>query len=247
MISIVYPIKNRRVLFENTLQSIYRYLSDIDFDFEIIITDSGSNDNIEETIKNWKNKLDIKYIKYTYKNLQPFHNPAFGINLGIQLAKYNSVILSFPEVQHVTNAIVQFKKHVGSNVLARVYDLDPQGQRYRLLYGSDTAERKDNPGFYFLAMYNKTDFFSIGGIDEIYMNGIGYEDKDFGLRFNKARLKFTIDDNIIGEHQWHSREYQNGKQLENAQIFSKCKNNNEQIIVNTKIIPGDPKNILEII
>lgn len=247
MISIVYPIKNRRVLFQNTLDSIKRYKNKIDFDFEILLLDSGSNDNIEEIIPTWKKEFDIKYIKYTYPNLDGFHSPAFAINLGFQLAKFDSVILGFSEILHVTDVIVQFKKYIGRNVLAKVYDLDEKNNRSRILYSSDLISRRDNPGLYFLAMYNKKEFLYIGGIDEKFMRGIGYEDKDFGIRFRRAHFKYNIDDNIIGEHQWHCRKYQDNNLYINARLFESHRDDNDYIIANSDIIPGNKQYIIGVI
>lgn len=246
MISIVYPIKNRRTLFSKTIDSIYKYKSNITIPFEIILTDSGSSDGIEEYVKSLKDDFDIRYILYDYHNIKYPHNPAYAINLGVRLSKYDSVVISFSEVLHNTPVIEQLKEYVGKNVLCKVYDLNEEGKPYRLLYGNE-SERKNDPGFYFLAMYNKNDFVKLGGINEEYMGGIGYEDKDFGLRFKRNNLQYSVTDEIIGSHQWHPRLNSPDILYRNGCILNKYRRCPEYTIANTSIQFGDEKYIVSII
>ena len=244
MISVIIPIKNRVSLLKNTVESIKSYAMDITDKFEIIILDCDSSDGIEEYVINLKELFDISYVKYDYKGMRGFMCPAYAINLGFRLAKYDSVVNTWAEIKHVSPVIKQLLNYTGQTILGKVTELstrDPNRKEIRLLMGTKEPNRCKEPGMYFIGMYNKVDFFSVGGIDENFMNGIGYEDRDFGNRFVRAGLKYSIKDDIEGFHQEHPRNYQHSNLLNhNREILNK-NDGNKVIVVNKDITPGTTK------
>jgi len=246
MISILYPIKDRLYLFKNTIESIKKYAMDITDKFEIIVLDCDSSDDIEKYVISLKEIFNIKYVNYKYKNKSQFISPIYAINLGFRIAKYDSVIVTSPEIIHVTPVIKQLLKLVGQNILCKVTELstrDPKRKKIRLLMGTQESFRCKEPGMYFIGMYNKKDWWAIGGIDEKTMDGIGYEDRDFGNRFNRAHLIFKVIDEIEGFHQEHYRGYQDVNLLNHNRSILEYNDSNKVIKVNTNIIAGDPKYI----
>ena len=247
MISVIIPIKNRVSLLKNTVESIKSYAMDITDKFEIIILDCDSSDGIEEYVINLKELFDISYVKYDYKGMRGFMCPAYAINLGFRLAKYDSVVNTWAEIKHVSPVIKQLLNYTGQTILGKVTELstrDPNRKEIRLLMGTKEPNRCKEPGMYFIGMYNKVDFFSVGGIDENFMNGIGYEDRDFGNRLNRAGIPYKIIDEIEGFHQEHDRGYQHRKLLDKNADLLTLNRMNGVTIVNKNIIPGDTKYIV---
>ena len=143
---------------------------------------------------------DARIIPYT---VEVGFNSSKALNIGVRNAKYDSIIVMSPEVRPITPVLEQLEKLRGTNVVCKVVDEDENGNISRSLVRR--GYRDKTPAFYFLAMYNKADIEKINGWDEDYMLGYGYEDTDFGERWNRAKLPFVVRDDIQGRHQYHSR------------------------------------------
>jgi len=250
MISVIYPINSgnnnirtvgRLALFKNTIESIKKYSDNIKDKFEILVLDSHSTDDVRGYVINQKKHFNISYIKFK----QPYHNfcECYILNLGLNLSKYNSIVLTNPEVMHISPAIIQFLELIGENILGKVEEINIDGSFKQLLMGTKEPNRHDNPGMFFLAMFNKNDILSIGGFDEDFR--YGYGDNDFGWRF-KTKFKFRILDEIYGIHQSHGRPLHDGNFRHNGQLW-KEKQKIGQIIVNQNRIIGNTSYIIEII
>lgn len=250
MISLLYPIRNRLVYFQKTIESIKNknYPIDIINKFEIIVLDSGSEDDIKQYVLNLKNTFAIRYVKYSYPNIQVPHNPAYAFNLGSKLARYNSIVLTSPEIIHKTDVISQLLSLLGNNILGKVVALDKDDKETDIIMVSNINRRRDNPGFYFIGMYNKFCYNAIGGIDERFMKGLSYEDVDFGLRFKKAKFEYRIEDGILGLHQLHPTiNLRNDPRCIYNSNLVKKNIENHVVKVNEEIKMGNEKYIKEII
>lgn len=139
---------------------------------------------------------------FSYQVEQGF-NPAKALNMGVRNAKYDSIIVTSPEVCPQTSVLSQLEPFVGKNVVCQVFDEDEAGDRTFSLVNNNY--RSVNPAYYFLAMYNKADIEEINGWDEDFMKGYAYEDDDFGARWNRAGLPFEIHEEIQAIHQYHPR------------------------------------------
>lgn len=203
MISVIYPIRGRFELLRNTIESIEAYAKGIKDKFEIIIVDSLGEEQLIRYCERKKKEWDLTYVHYQYPNTKGRHSPAYAFNLGVRLSKYNSVVLTSPEIMHETEVIEQLLDYVGSNVICKVRDVKQNG-KFGIALVSSTF-RADNPGMYFIGMYNKEDYETIGGIDEQFMEGESFEDTDFGVRFKAAGFDHIVCDQIVGHHQFHRR------------------------------------------
>jgi predicted glycosyltransferase involved in capsule biosynthesis len=130
-------------------------------------------------------------------------NPAKALNLGVKNAKYDHIIITSPEVKPKTAVLNQLETLLGENVVCQVWDEDENHKVTMSLVHK--GFRDENPGMYFLAMFNKADIEAINGWDEEFMRGYGYEDNDFGARWVRAGLPFMINEEIQGVHQYHPR------------------------------------------
>ena len=158
----------------------------------------------EPFIRNFLEKHDLmKDVIIIPYRVEAGFNCSKALNLGTRTAKYDSLIITSPEVMPITLVLEQLEQLIGQNVLCKVVDEDEQGNISRSLVRR--RYRDKSPAFYFLAMFNKADVEKINGWDEDFMLGYAFEDTDFGERWNRAGLPFIVRDDIQGRHQYHPR------------------------------------------
>ena len=156
-------------------------------------------------VANYLDKHDlIKDVRLISYQTEVGFNPSKAFNLGVRAAKYDNIIITSPEVKPLTDVLAQFAELQGQNVIAMCYDEKSPGGDQAVLV--DTSFRSDTPAMYFLAMFNKADIEKINGWDEEFMKGYAYEDNDFGDRWVRAGLPFSVHDEIRALHQWHERK-----------------------------------------
>lgn len=161
-------------------------------------------------------------------------NPSQAFNWGCLHAKGNILCLTSPEVLNaVTN--VHFMKHVprgtywvGRVVECKIVGLPQMWDRSSLSINGDKEKLSAHctaedwrPWKYFLGVLHREDFIKIGGMDDDYMEGIAWEDRDFSLRAEK-HLKCEFNPYIVGIHLWHSRTYQDSNptlRMKNRRIY----------------------------
>lgn len=198
-ISIIIPITNRANLLDKTLASYNINISN----YEILVLSRNSTDNLKEVIAKYSN-LNIKLIEYQYGN-ESWINPAHAFNWGAKLAKYNIIALTSPEIKHESKIIDILSKGFKEDaILCKTMDEKPNKTLVELYSKND---RGDNPGFYFFGAYKKDKFLEIGGIDEDFMDGVGWEDLEFGDRWLRNGFNHTVSD-MICIHQYHPRSHQ---------------------------------------
>lgn len=155
---------------------------------------------VRDYLKTFDLMRGVKIIPYKH---DVGFNPSMALNLGVKKAKYNTIIITSPEVKPLTAVLDQLREHPGQNIVCQVFDEDEEGNHEFSLVNNHY--RNINPAYYFLAMYNKADIESINGWDEDFMDGYAYEDDDFGARWNRAGLPFSIREDIQALHQYHPR------------------------------------------
>jgi hypothetical protein len=143
----------------------------------------------------------IRIIPYTW-NASTF-SQGMALNLGVRAAKYDSIIVTSPEVMPSTDVLNQLVPYMGRNVVCQVFDCNPNGSIIMPLVNSNY--RSDTPSMHFLALFNRKDILFINGWDEDFMLGQAYDDDDFGWRFKQAGLPFEFADHIQALHQFHER------------------------------------------
>lgn len=220
MFSIVMPIDtNRLEQFKNTKQVYDTFSREKEF-----IMPTRSFEKVYRYLDDNDLAKDVRLIPYTHKT---GFNPSKALNIGVRNAKYETVIISSPEVKPVTNVLEQLSELVGQNVICQVADENERHETPNVLVNS--TFRSDTPAMYFLAMFNKYDIEKINGWDEDFMKGYAYEDNDFGERWKRAGLPFTFRDDIRGVHQYHARgeTIPNGAAINNAKFLE---NNDKKVI-----------------
>lgn len=196
MFSLIFPIDDNRLEQFHQTKLVYDAMPE---EKEFILP-TRSLDKVYYYLKEHNLMKDVRLIPYAHT---VGFNPAKALNIGVRNARYDQVIVSSPEVKPKTEVLSQLKELIGQNVICQVWDEDENHKVIASLVHN--GFRSENPGMYFLAMFNKRDIESINGWDEDFMHGYGYEDNDFGDRWNRAGLPFIIREDIEAVHQYHPR------------------------------------------
>lgn len=187
---------------------------------EFVIPSRTSN-KIRAFMKRHDLLKDVRIIPYEIYN--DGFNPTRALNIGVRNAKYDILLVTGPEVKPHPDTLKKLAECKGQNVICRVWDQDESGKLTSLVHN---GYRDKTPQPYFLGMFNKADIEKINGWDEDFMDGYAYEDNDFGNRWVRAGLPFTVREDIQATHQYHLRgETIPGGLSVNLAIYNR---NNEQ-------------------
>lgn len=155
-----------------------------------------------DVVKFLKNNGLMKGVRVISYEHETGFNPSKALNIGVRNAKYDNIIITSPEVKPTIDVLAQLSECLDKNVVCQVSDQDVNGNLTVLV---SKIYRGENPGMYFLAMFQKKDIEAINGWDEEFMKGYAYEDNDFGERWVRAGLPFEIREDIQAVHQYHPR------------------------------------------
>lgn len=218
MFTIILPLDTGRL--EHFLNT-KRVYDEMDFKKEFLIP-TRYEDEVRQFLEENDLMRDVKLLPYT---VDKGFNCSKALNLGVRNAKYDTIIITCPEVKPLTAVLEQLSKCIGENVVCQVHDEDVDKSIKLSLV--NTGFRQQTPGMYFLAMFNKKDIEKINGWDEDFMHGYAWEDSDFGRRWVRAEIPFTIRDDIEALHQWHPRAetIEGGEQVNLAKYISNNDNN----------------------
>jgi GT2 family glycosyltransferase len=231
MISVVMAYFNRRELLINTLKSIER--SEFK-DYEIIVVDDGSTERIDD--------LPVKVIRLEPEN-KWYHNSCIPFNIGFKEAKGDVIIIQNPECLHVHDVLSYVDKTICDDnyismscysynegmtkyLMGSMYpDYDSfldmfnkLPQQSVLNYVGWYNHASYRPVYYhFCSAITRKNLRILGGFDERYANGTGYEDDDLVDRVKRLGLKMIIPD-VTVIHQWHPKVYNINNQ-EHAKMF----------------------------
>jgi GT2 family glycosyltransferase len=226
-ISIAIPYFNRLALLRLSIISMIVQKPNITY--EIIIVNDGPPDKaLECELKGFvsKNKLNIRLFN-TFRTYD-YRGPAYAWNCAIKKCSSDNILMQSPEVLHVGPVInTIYKKTCHSNkpyYCMRCYGLDcEQTKRIKKnekiwskntnwFKGIDTRNCSEYCGlrrnklYYFLAGLKRSDFLSIGGIDERFTH-MAYEDANFArlVKLNNFNRAIITDRNVYGLHMNHQR------------------------------------------
>lgn len=217
-VSIVTAYHNRKQSLINTLRSIEK--SDCFGEVEVVICDDVSDNN---------NQLgDIKGLPFPVKILlvQPeqrwWKNPCVPFNLAIKHAEGKVIILQNPENYHVTDIIKHALENVNdTNYLTyKVFALNEEQSKdlpktiaetnFESIVGCGHPNSWYNhpvhrAGYYHFVSAISADVLKnkLGGFDERFAHGWGFDDDDLIIRINRLGLKKTIEPDHLALHQWH--------------------------------------------
>jgi len=196
MFSIILPIDTNRLSQFAETKRVYDSMPQV----KEFVMPTRSYDKVKEYLEKHELTKDVRLIPYTHK---VGFNPAKALNIGVRNATYDHIIISSPEVKPKPDVLELMEASLGKNLVCQVWDETEERKVGASLVHK--GYRSDNPGMYFLALFNRADIEAINGWDEDFMKGYAYEDNDFGERWVRAGLPFEIREDIQGTHQYHSR------------------------------------------
>jgi glycosyltransferase involved in cell wall biosynthesis len=227
MISIVMSYKNRLSQLERTLDSIKKSIIK---DYEIIIVDDGSDE--ESRLENLKfDKLNIIRIEPEEKT---WINPCVTYNMGIKQSTGDIVVIQNPECFHMGDVLDYVKRNIrddnyisfaaysldkfhSQNCFDAVFCLTPSEFKEQIANQSPYTGEGSNcwynhhqfspKGYHFCSAITKNNLNKLGGFDERYAHGIGFDDDDLVLRVARLPLSISIPEDPIVIHQWHYTDH----------------------------------------
>lgn len=226
MISIVTAYYNRKVLFERTLQSIDRQIKEFGLSVEVIAVDDGSKE--EERLED----LVVKYpfLKIIYLNPKDkwYKNSCIPFNIGFQEAKGEKIIIQNPECYHLGNILEYTEKNLKDNLYLSFgcYSLNKEitenldsylldKKIYDCIEKNSCVVSNDGDlgwynhskyrpeAFHFCAAISRRDLLKLGGFDELFSLGIGYDDNEIIYRIRQKKIQIIFVDDEIVLHQNH--------------------------------------------
>jgi glycosyltransferase involved in cell wall biosynthesis len=219
-VSICMTLKDRAELLRWGLESIAKQ----DYDhrkIEICILDGGSKDKLFNLIDRFSDQFVFKYaVEDRNKSYLPIvsNAPAASLNCLIKhMASYDCIIKTDPEIifkdewiiseivdcvnsnpKKMYNARTHFTREDGwftsYSDIVREYE-----KHYLFAEGGPFSRSK----FYFLSGFSKKNFIELGGIEELFGYGVGYEDNCFREMWKNqfGSYEEEITGNAI--HLWH--------------------------------------------
>ena len=222
-VSIVMSLKNRTNFLKYTLETLIKQTMPKD-DFELVVVDDGSSEDLEGFLLKYSKRLNIKYIKINYhKSDIPIwsHTPALSNNVGFKNADGEVIIICGPEILHKeTNLEVAYRAamrdisafglvwHSNMHFVNNVFAMpDPEKisfDNYMKMSGSQHECITKNAFYWYLLAVKKEHVMRIGGVDEEYGRGVCGEDDNFAARLNVAKVPNTHAFDIVAIHMEHN-------------------------------------------
>jgi len=198
--SIVMPYYNRRGQLKETLDTFKMYYG-LRKDIEVILVESYLTTTEED--QEVDRLLDYSYLRYSIKRCSTItRNPCVAFNLGAN-DRYGGkyIILTNPECLHTMDILSKLDAmDLDSNYVVCGCQT-PKGGWYQHSVHRPAC-------FHFCSCISRENYLKIGGFDENYQYGIGYDDDDFLWTVRNNNIPVIQRDDLIVLHQNHSRDYQ---------------------------------------
>lgn len=194
MISLILPYWNRQEAANKAFELLERCYSSM-LDLEIVVVDDGNKIPfvVPET------SLNVKVVRLPEKPLPTPQSKAW--NAGVKAASGEIVVLSCIEVLHdkpILQRLVSRLKDRKDYAMAAAWC--PEMNEWHCHSTANTELIPKGSGPSFCAAIHKDFFDEVGGFDEIYHEGAGYEDKDFLWKLHNAGANFIMCDDLIVTH-----------------------------------------------
>ncbi|TXF77217.1 glycosyltransferase family 2 protein [Chryseobacterium sp.] len=222
MISIVTAYYNRKKLFIKTLESIQKQILAHDITAEVIAVDDGSNE--DERLEDLCSDFPfLKVVRLEKKN-KWYKNSCIPFNIGFLQATGDTIIIQNPECLHFGNILKYVEDHIKENLYLSFacYSLDrePTDRIDHYLENPEKIKQiiAENNGpnikdgtnswynhsvirpvaYHFCTAISRVDLYDLGGFDEKYAHGVGYDDNEFlfRIKLKKMQIRF-VDDELV--------------------------------------------------
>lgn len=224
MISVVTAYYNRKKLFTRTLKSMLPYYGKIDF--EVIVVDDGSDE--AERLEDLQTDFPFLRVIRLEKQNKWYKNPCIPFNIGFEAVKGEKIIIQNPECYHFGAILAYVDTHLKENEYLSFgcFSMDKlntdddalffdEKNIAKLIENNNRSFTTDGDlgwynhskfrpeAFHFCAAMMSTDLFDLGGFDERYAKGVGYDDDELIWRIKNKKMQIKFIDDQIVLHQNH--------------------------------------------
>ena len=189
-ISLLLPYYERQEAANKALESLKQYHG---LDLEIIVVDDGSRVPFAAP-----EGMAVKVITLPQKN-EP-KSPVFPWNVAAKAATGDVLVLSCIEVIHDRPILEELTRNVGPDDYIAAAAWCPEENNWHTHSTVSVPDCPEGSGIAFCAALRPELFWRVGGFDEDYREGAGYEDRDFLRRLGVHGAKFHIRDELVVTH-----------------------------------------------
>lgn len=219
--SVILPLAGNRIKqFKYGLKS----WQDQKFDkrrFELIIVDQTNDPKYSELFK--KFNLNIRHIVVDLNkvNYAGCMNPAYAQNVAVKNSLGQYLIFTSPEVVLEENGLSKIDRRIHEGIFLYAAVSECPEIRGDVKYTNDYLKSLRSTMWlshpvhrpllftYFLGVVHKNPVVEIGGIDEKFMQSVGYDDNDFSNRImSRVEPLFLNENELMAVHVSHNRDYQ---------------------------------------
>lgn len=213
--SFIMPYYKRPELYITLSSYLYHYKDRGDIEI-ITVEDSKNRESqedhniLEDIVKKYKDIFPIRIVSDPVES----YNPATKYNTGSTYAKGNILILTSPEVVHCSNILAEIDKENLSYIYivcaCLAVKLFKKGNTFNdctftsVMWYQHSSYR--NVKYHFCTAISKDNFTKVGGFNEVFSKGIGYEDDNFVKRVENY-LTIIPRDDLLTYHIEHDRNY----------------------------------------
>lgn len=200
MLSVIMPYWNRRKLLHKTLEQWGDWYGGLPM--EVIIVDDGSEE--DPGIDPFKPGFGFSVRVLSLSKKNHAKNPCVPINRGVEAARGDVIVITNPENTHRTPIFPQ--------MFVQLQELGEKGYVLAACWNGEhwlCHSTKKHPnahsippggGLHFCAMMYRGFFNEIGGFDEGYREGSGYDDNDWIWLVHKHGGEMRVRDDLVVEH-----------------------------------------------
>jgi GT2 family glycosyltransferase len=211
--SLIMPYYKRSTQLRSTLMSLERIYPQR-HDYEVILINDAKcavvnqeNYLLKNLIKEFSPKINIRVVQGG--SLDSW-NPAAAFNQGVEMANGDYMIITNPECVHRSNVLggldEEFAKNPNCYVVCSCFaiketDLNP-GDKLPPGHWYQHSQYR-NVEVHFCSALSRETYEAIGGFDEEYAKGMGFDDDDFRQRLRRAKVPFVHRDDLVVIHLAH--------------------------------------------
>jgi len=262
-LSIVLTLHNRAKYLRHNLESI-RHFAPPPYPYEIVVVADSPSDDPLKVVSEF-NDLPILYVEYS--RLHPASNPqdgycAFGLNLGVKLARFDAILKCDPEIVFTTNffnvapAMFHPDRLVFGTVIEaeqtftdKVFEnaLDAQNKEQALSLGGKVELPPHGKPRLGILLFSKARFAAIGGIDEDFMRTPGEkgELEDWVERMLMSGAEGIWTNLLEGIHLWHAKPVLSGESWKLFELKKRARARTKEWKANLKHPWGDLNAIIK--
>jgi len=202
VISLILPYYNRQQATDKALQVLAAYYKEADL--EVIVVDDGDPVPFKVKLTPWDTPvlpLNIKVIRLPVHDYP--RSPLAAWNAGVEAASGEMIALSQPEVLHPGPVLVEMAaelERLGPDGYVLAAAWCPEQNRWHTHSTLPVPDCPPGTGLGFLSLLYRELYERVGGFDEAYLGGAGYEDRDFIWRLWRAGAQFRIRDDLVVVH-----------------------------------------------